>query len=238
MNTPQVPSIFNNQASEMQAEIQRGFISRVYAWMTFGLILTAAAAFVTVSIPELLMAIVTNRILFFGLVIGELVLVMVLSGAINRFPPAVAGLLFAGYAVLNGITISILMLIYTEASIAITFGVTACTFGIMTLFGFTTQRDLTKMGSLLIMALIGIVLASVVNIFLNNPAIYWITTYVGVLIFIGLIAYDTQKLKRMSLTLGEDGQIAQKASIMGALALYLDFINLFLLLLRIMGRRK
>jgi FtsH-binding integral membrane protein len=238
MNTPQIPSIYNNQAAEMQAEIQRGFIARVYAWMTFGLILTAAAAFVTVSIPEVMMAIVTNRFLFFGLVIGELVLVMVLSGAINRFPPSVAGLLFAGYAVLNGITISILMLIYTESSIAITFGVTACTFGIMTLFGYTTQRDLTKLGNLLIMALIGMVLASVVNIFLNNPAIYWITTYVGVLIFIGLVAYDTQKLKKMSLALSDDGQMVQKASIMGALALYLDFINLFLLLLRIMGRRK
>jgi FtsH-binding integral membrane protein len=231
MNTPQIPSIFNQQATEMQAEIQRGFIARVYAWMALGLI-------VTVSIPEVMMAIVSNRILFFGLIIGELVLVMVLSGAINRFPPAIAGLLFSAYAVLNGITISIIMLIYTESSIAITFGVTACTFGIMTLFGFTTQRDLTKMGSLLIMALIGMVLASVVNIFLNNPAIYWITTYVGVLIFIGLVAYDTQKLKKMSLALSDDGQMVQKASIMGALALYLDFINLFLLLLRIMGRRK
>jgi FtsH-binding integral membrane protein len=238
MNTPQIPSIYNNQTAEMQAEIQRGFITRVYAWMTFGLILTAAAALVTVSIPEVLNAIVTNRTLFFGLVIGELVLVMVLSGAINRFPPAVAGLLFAGYALLNGVTISFIVLIYTESSIAITFGVAACTFGIMTLFGFTTQRDLTKMGSLLIMALIGIVLASLLNMFLNNSAIYWITTYVGDLIFIGLIAYDTQKLKRMSLALDEDGQMAQKASIMGALALYLDFINLFLMLLRIMGRRK
>ena len=238
MNMQQLPSIYNNQTTEMQAEIQRGFITRVYAWMTFGLFITAAAALFTVSVPELINAIVGNRILFFGLMIGELALVLVLSGAINRFPPAVAGLLFMAYAALNGITISIIMLIYTESSIAITFGITACTFGIMTLFGYTTQRDLTKMGSLLIMALIGMVLASVLNIFLNNPAIYWITTYVGVLIFIGLVAYDTQKLKRMSLALGEDGQLVQKASILGALALYLDFINLFLLLLRITGRRK
>jgi FtsH-binding integral membrane protein len=238
MNIQEIPSIYNNQATEMQAEIQRGFITRVYAWMTLGLIITAAAAFVTLVVPGMLRAIVTNRFLFIGLIVGELAFVFVLSAAVNRLPAFLAGLLFSGYAVLNGITLSILVLIYTEASIAITFGVTACTFGIMTLFGYTTQRDLTKMGSLLFMALIGLVLASVANLFLNSPAIYWIVTYVGVLIFIGLIAYDTQKLKRMALMLGDDGQVVQKASIVGALALYLDFINLFLMLLRILGRRK
>ena len=122
-------------------------------------------------------------------------------------------------------------------SIALTFGITACTFGMMTLFGYTTKRDLTKMGSLLIMALFGFILASVVNIFLQNDAIYWVITFIGILIFIGLIAYDTQKIKRMALQVSENG-LAQKASILGALALYLDFINLFLLLLRLFGRRR
>ncbi len=238
MNTSQIPSAFNLQSSEMQAEIQRGFIARVYAWMTLGLVVTAASAFLTLSIPGVLEALFSNRYIFIGLLISELAVVIVLSAAISRFPPAIAALLFTGYAVLNGVTLSLLVLVYTSSSIAITFGVTACTFGIMSLFGFTTQRDLTKLGSLLIMALIGMVLASLVNLFLNNSAVYWIVTYVGILIFVGLIAYDTQKLKRMSLALGDNGELTQKASIMGALALYLDFINLFLLLLRLLGRRR
>jgi FtsH-binding integral membrane protein len=162
----------------------------------------------------------------------------VLSWATSRVSSLVASLLFAGYAVLNGLTLSIIFLIYTESSIAITFGVTACTFGIMTLFGYTTQRDLTKMGSLLIMGLIGVILASLVNLFFQSSAIYWIVTYLGILVFVGLVAYDTQKLKRMSLVVGEEGQVMQKASIIGALMLYLDFINLFLLMLRLMGGRR
>jgi uncharacterized protein len=238
MNNPQLPLTYNNQSTDLQAEIQHSFIMRVYGWMAFGLIITAMAALMTLSIPGLLMAIVSNTFVFLGLVISELVVVVVLSRAINRFSPAVAGLVFTGYAILNGITLSILMLVYTDTSVALTFGITACTFGIMTLFGYTTHRDLTKMGSLLIMALFGLILASLANLFFNNSAIYWIVTYVGVLIFIGLIAYDTQKLKRMALGLGSDGQMMQKASILGALSLYLDFINLFLMLLRIFGRRR
>ncbi len=186
----------------------------------------------------MLMTILSGQYTFLLLLGAELVLVVVLSAAVAKLSPAIAGLLFFGYAVLNGVTLSILLMLYTRSSIAITFGITACTFGIMTLFGYTTQRDLTRLGSLLIMALIGMVIASVVNLFFMNPAVYWITTYVGILIFIGLVAYDTQKFKQMSLGLGEDGQTAQKASILGALRLYLDFINLFLLLLRILGRRK
>jgi uncharacterized protein len=237
LNYQQIPSAYNLQASEETAEIQRSFITRVYAWMTFGLLITAASALVTVSTP-LINVIVSNQIFFFGLLIGELVLVVVLSAAVAKMNPFVAGLLFAGYAGLNGVTLAVLLLVYTSQSIGVTFGITAATFGIMTLWGYTTHRDLTRMGSLLIMALIGMVLASVVNIFLRNSAIYWITTYVGILIFIGLVAYDTQRLKRMSLAVSQDGELVQKASIVGALALYLDFINLFLLLLRLLGRRK
>jgi uncharacterized protein len=237
LNYQQIPSAYNLPASEETAEIQRSFITRVYAWMTFGLFITAAAALVTISTP-LINAVVSNQFLFFGLLIGELVLVVVLSAAVSKLNPFAAGLLFAGYAGLNGVTLAVLLLVYTSQSIAITFGVTAAMFGIMTLWGYTTHRDLTRLGSLLIMALIGMVLASIVNIFLRNSAIYWITTFIGILIFIGLIAYDTQKLKRMSLAVSQDGELVQKASIVGALALYLDFINLFLLLLRLLGRRK
>jgi FtsH-binding integral membrane protein len=238
MNKWQSPSVYNNQAVEQQAEIQRGFIVRVYGWMTVGLIVTTVAALWTIYTPGLLHTIVTTPILFFGLLMAELVLVIVLTAAVNRMTPAIAGLTFVGYATLVGVTFSILMVVYTASSIASTFGITACTFGIMTLFGYTTHRDLTKLGNLLIMALIGLVIAMLVNIFLNNPAIYWVTTFVGILIFIGLVAYDTQKLKQMSLAVSQDGQVAAKASIIGALSLYLDFINLFLLLLRIFGRRR
>ena len=218
--------------------IQRSFIARVYAWMALGLFITTTAALTTLSIPGLLLSIVTNQVLFFGLLFGELMLVIALSAAISRLSPAVAGLAFVAYAALNGVTLSILMLVYTGASIASTFGIAACTFGMMTLFGYTTRRDLTKAGSLLIMALLGLVLASLLNLFLQNEAIYWISTFVGILIFIGLIAYDTQKLKNMSLVVSADGAVVQKASILGALSLYLDFINLLLLLLRIFGRRR
>ena len=221
-----------------QEDIQRGFIIRVYVWMALGLAITTAAALITLTIPGLLMLIMTKPGVFIGLLIGDIVLVMILSAGINRLSPAVAGLCFVVYATLNGVTFSYLMLVYTGASIAETFGIAACTFGIMSLFGYTTRRDLTKAGSLLIMALLGLVLASLVNLFFQNEAIYWITTYAGILIFIGLIAYDTQKLKNMSLVMGVDGTVSQKATILGALTLYLDFINLFLLLLRIFGRRK
>jgi FtsH-binding integral membrane protein len=238
MSTIENPPVYNAQEIERREEIQRGFITRVYGWMTIGLLITAAAALLTISIPGLKAAIVSSPFVFFGLLIGELAVVFALSLAANRVSPLVAGILFTGYAVLNGVTLSILFLVYTQSSIALTFGVTACTFGILTLFGYTTHRDLTRLGSLLIMGLIGLILASLVNLFLNNSAVYWITTYIGILIFVGLVAYDTQRLKNMSLALDEDGRQTQNTSIVGALVLYLDFINLFLLLLRVLGQRR
>jgi uncharacterized protein len=236
-SSPYSSSPTTQNAFEIE-DIQRRFIVQVYAWMTFGLVVTAAAAYLTLTIPGVLAALFSNQFIFFGLLIAELVLVGLLSGLVNRLSPAVAAMLFVGYAVLNGVTLSIVMLVYTATSVATVFGITACTFGIMSLWGYTTHRDLTKMGNLLIMALFGMVIASIVNIFLANSALYWIVTYVGVLIFIGLIAYDTQKLKAMSVAVSADGQMASKASIVGALRLYLDFINLFLLLLRILGGRR
>jgi FtsH-binding integral membrane protein len=238
MNNPQMPGIYNLQSAEVQAETQRGFITRVYGWMTFGLAVTTVIALATFSVPGLMKAIFSNTFVYLGLIVGELVLVIVLSAAINRLSPLAASLLFTVYAAVNGLTLSVVLLAYTGASVASTFGITACTFGVMTLFGYTTQRDLTKMGSLLIMALFGFIIASVVNIFLQSSAIYWIITFVGVIIFVGLIAYDTQKLKRMSLALENGSDQMHRMSIIGALALYLDFINLFLMLLRLLGRRR
>jgi FtsH-binding integral membrane protein len=238
MNNSQMPGIYNVQSAETQSEIQRGFITRVYGWMTFGLVVTTVIALATMSIPGLMKALVSNSFLFFGLIIGELALVIGLSAAINRLNSVTAGMLFTVYAALNGVTLSLVLLAYTGASVASTFGITAATFGIMTLFGYTTQRDLTKMGSLLMMALLGLIVASVVNIFLQSSPIYWLITFAGVLIFVGLTAYDTQKLKNMALGMEEGSEQMSKASIIGALRLYLDFINLFLMLLRLTGRRR
>jgi uncharacterized protein len=238
MNTPSVPEIYNLQELQEREEIQRRFMLRVFAWMTFGLFCTAAAALFTASTPALVTAIYSTPFALVGLLIAEFAVVIVLSAAINRLSPVLAGSLFMLYSILTGVTFSIFFMIFTASSIAVTFGITACTFGIMALYGYTTQRDLSSLGSFLIMGLIGMVLASLANLFLRSPFLYWMVTYAGILIFVGLIAYDTQKLRKMSLALDEHGQVTQKASILGALNLYLDFINLFLLLLRILGRQK
>ncbi len=214
------------------------FIRRVYNWMGLGLALTAFVALYTTSNHYLINLIFGNQLVFFGLIIGELALVIVLSAAINRLQASTATLLFFLYAGLNGLTLSVIFLAYTRASITSTFFVTAGTFAVTSLYGYTTQRDLTSWGSFFFMGLIGIIIASVVNIFLNSPMIYWLVTYAGVLIFVGLTAYDTQKLKQMALTGFADEETARKSAVMGALALYLDFINLFLMLLRILGARR
>jgi len=165
-------------------------------------------------------------------------LVLILSAAISRMQSSTGILLFFLYSALNGLTLSVIFLAYTRASIANTFFVTAGTFGAMSFYGYTTQRDLTSWGSFLFMGLIGIILASVVNIFLRNEMVYWVVTYAGVLIFVGLTAYDTQKLKAMAMAGFADEETERKTAVLGALTLYLDFINLFLMLLRIMGSRR
>jgi hypothetical protein len=217
--------------------VQGEFIRRVYNWMGLGLAITALVAMYTASNQSLLALIFSNSLVFFGLIIGELALVFILSAAINRLQASTATLMFVLYSALNGLTLSVIFLVYTRASIASTFLVTAGTFGVMSLYGYTTQRDLTSWGSFLFMGLIGIILASLVNIFFNIQTIYWVVTYAGILIFVGLTAYDTQKLKNMALTGFADEETERKGAVMGALALYLDFINLFLMLLRLFGRR-
>lgn len=213
---------------------QNTLIRQVYAWMGAGLLVTALLALVTVSTPTLLKVVLGNKLLFYGLMIGELALVFTISGAINRLSAAVATLLFIAYSALNGVTLSIIFLVYTADSIAATFVVTAAMFGAMSVYGYMTRRDLTSWGSFLFMGLIGIVIASVVNIFVGNSAVSWIISALGVIVFTGLTAYDTWKIKAMA----AGGAEGRKPAILGALTLYLDFINLFLMLLRLGGDRR
>jgi FtsH-binding integral membrane protein len=220
------------------AAVPGEFIRRVYNWMGLGLALTAFVALYTASNHYLVSLIFNNSLIFFGLIIGELALVLILSAAIGRMQSSTGMMLFFLYSALNGLTLSVIFLAYTRASIANTFFVTAGTFGVMSFYGYTTQRDLTSWGSFLFMGLIGIILASVVNLFLHSEAVYWVVTYVGVLVFVGLTAYDTQKLKEIAAAGFADEEEGRKVAVLGALTLYLDFINLFLMLLRIMGSRR
>ena len=213
---------------------QNTLLRQVYGWMALGLALTAVTALTTVSSEELLRAIVGNKPVFYGLMIGELALVFTLSGAIERLSPAVATLLFLGYSLLNGVTLSVIFLVYTADSIAATFGVTAATFGAMSIYGAVTKKDLTSWGSFLFMGLVGVVIASLVNIFLQSDGVSWVLSAVGVIVFTGLTAYDSWKIKALAAA----GSAGRKPAILGALTLYLDFINLFLMLLRFMGGRR
>ena len=211
------------------------FLAKVFNWMAIGLGLTGMIAFFTAQ-SGLAMSIVRGPV-FFILILAELGLVFYLSARIDKLQPGTATGLFVGYSVLNGLTLSTIFLAYTKASIGGTFLITAGMFGAMSVYGLVTKRDLSGMGSFMFMGLIGIILASIVNIFLHSSTLYWSISVIGVLVFVGLTAWDVQKIKRI----GEQGIMQQgeaairKGAIIGALALYLDFINLFLMLLRIFG---
>ncbi len=217
---------------------QRSFITRVYGWMALALATTAFVAMTIASDESLITAVMQNRLLFFGLVIAQLVLVGWLVVRVEKMSVGLATAVFFGYAALTGVTFSILFAIYTSESIASTFFITGGTFGVMSAYGYFTKRDLTSIRNLLFMGLIGVIIASVVNIFLHSPAVYWAVTFIGILVFVGLVAYDTQMIKRMSLAGNTESDTGRKQSIIGALRLYLDFINLFILLLRIFGQRR
>ncbi|ORJ57411.1 Bax inhibitor-1/YccA family protein [Geothermobacter hydrogeniphilus] len=214
------------------------FLPTVYAWMTAGLALTALAAMVTLSSEELLKLIFGNRMVFYALIFGELGLVIALSAAINRISSTTATLMFLFYSALSGVTFASIFLVYTSSSIASTFFIASGTFAAMSIYGYTTRRDLTGWGSFFFMGLIGVLIASVVNIFLQSTMIYWLVSYIGVFVFVGLTAYDTQKIKQIGEAGFANEEGRKKAAIIGALRLYLDFINLFLMLLRIMGNRR
>jgi FtsH-binding integral membrane protein len=214
-------------------------LRRVYAWMAVGLFMTATtAAFVSNS--PLFQVFTGQPLIFLGLMIAELGLVIGLSWGINRLSPGLAALLFLAYAVLNGLTFSVLFVVYTLGSVTGTFVATAALFGAMSIIGYTAKMDLSRMGSFLFMGLIGLIIAMLVNMFWANSVLGSIVTFVGVLLFFGLTVYDTQRIKRMTVTALQQGNedVQARMGILGALALYLDFINLFLFLLRLGGRRR
>jgi FtsH-binding integral membrane protein len=213
------------------------FIRSTYNWMALGLALTGFVAYYIANSPQLLQIIFGNRLIFFGLIIGELALVFTISARINKMRASTATGLFLFYAALNGATLSAIFLLYTKSSIASTFFICAGTFVATSIYGMTTKRDLTGLGNFLFMGLIGLIIATVVNIFLKSPAVATIVSYIGVLVFVGLTAYDTQHLKNMAMTqpAGLDAGVIRKGAILGALKLYLDFINMFIFMLYIFG---
>ena len=228
-------------SAERQWAVSEAFpvlMRKVYVWMTLALVITGLTSYGVATSPGILQAIYTNQILFWGLIIAEFVLVFSVSAAINKISLSVATLMFVLYSVVNGALLSYIFLIYTASSIATVFFITAGTFAVMAFIGYTTKTDLTSMGKILMMALIGLIIATVVNLFVKSSDFTLILSYVGVLIFVGLTAYDSQKIKQMLMQAPDASEAAQKVALLGALSLYLDFINLFIYLLRIFGRRE
>ena len=213
------------------------YVRSVYNWMCIGLALTGFIALYVSSSETMMRLVFGNRILFFVLIIAELAIVFSIGGMVNRMSAGTATALFVIYSALNGVTLSFIFLVYTKASIVSTFFICSATFLACSIYGWTTKKDLTSLGGFLVMGLIGIIIASLVNMFIHSSAMSKIISYIGVIVFVGLTAYDTQKIKNMALTqpAGVDGAVVRKGAILGALSLYLDFINLFLMLLRIMG---
>ncbi len=213
-------------------------IRKVYTWMAMALVITGITAYGVAISPNIINLIFSSRIVFFGLIIAELAMVMLLTARLHKLSLTAATLMFVGYSVLNGVTLSCIFLVYTMSSIASTFFICAATFGVMSAYGAMTKTDLSSMGKLLLMAFIGLLIATVVNAFIGNSLLDLILSYVGVLIFVGLTAWDTQKIKMMLANADYMDESAQKQALVGALSLYLDFVNLFLYLLRIFGGRR
>jgi FtsH-binding integral membrane protein len=218
--------------------VEADFMQKVYLWMTFALTLTGFVAYRTTQSEFLLELIFSSSFGFIGLILVELALVFWISSGIQRMSSNMAIGLFLLYSVLNGMTLSVLLIAYTGASVASTFFITAGMFGAMSVYGYTTKQDLSSWGNLLFMALIGLILASVVNIYLQSSGLYWLINYIGVLVFVGLTAYDTQKIKQIAAQVIVESEEGRKVAILGALTLYLDFINMFIFMLRILGNRR
>ena len=230
---------FQNQVIQSVNTAYRTLMGKVYLWMTLALAVTGLTSLYVASSPGLVQSIFASRGTFWLLVIAELALVFILSARIMKMSFSTAGIMFALYSVLNGVTMSFIFIAYTSTSIATAFFVTAGMFAAMSFIGFVTKKDLSSFGSFFTMALIGLIIASVVNIFLNSSVMYWIITYVGVLLFVGFTAYDTQKIKQMLIEYGDEvNDSTQKLALIGSLSLYLDFINLFLYILRLFGNNK
>ncbi len=218
---------------------ENALLRAVYNWMVVGLGISGLTAYFTANSPAVLNLIFGNSFTMILLIVAELGMVYAISGGVRNLRASTATTLFMLFSFVNGLTLSAVLLAYTYESIATTFLVTAGTFGATSLFGYVTKKDLSSMGNFLFMALIGLIIASVVNMFLSSSTMGWIITYVGILIFVGLTAYDTQKIKRLNATVSPaDGESYGRLALIGALMLYLDFVNLFLLLLRVMGGRR
>ena len=239
MESSYTKSYYNNSRALDRPTAFAMLMRKVYTWMALALAVTGLTAYYCAYNTNLVYQIASNPIFFWGLMIAEFVAVMYLTARIERMAFSTAGLIFLLYSVLNGVTFSVIFLAYTMQSIASTFFITAGTFGAMSLIGYFTKKDLSGFGRFLMMSLIGLLIATVVNLFLQSTTLMWICTYVGVLIFSGLTVYDTQKIKNMFLMHGaEMNESTMKLALMGSLTLYLDFINLFIYLLRIFGDRK
>lgn len=230
-----------NLPADQQLAMSEAFpvlMRKVYVWMSLALLITGMTAYYVATSPTILTAILTNQILFWGLIIAELVLVFTVSAAINRLSLTTATLLFLLYSVINGATMSFIFLLYTMSSIATVFFIAAGTFATMAVIGYTTKKDLSSMGKFLFMGLIGIIIATLVNLFIKSNGLTMILSYAGVVVFVGLTAWDSQKIKQMLMQANDVDEGTQKIALLGALSLYLDFINLFIYLLQILGKRR
>ena len=226
-----------------EAEMTQTFVAamqKVYTWMALGLLTTAISAVAVFLIPPLARFIFGSRFVFYGLLIGELVLVIAASRVAMKVSAEKGLALFFVYAFVNGLTLSFIFLVYDLGTIWLAFGSTAVLFGIMSVVGYTTKEDLSGWGGFLMMGLVGLIVASIANMFFANSALDWIVTYAGILIFLGLTVYDTNRIKKLTYTALATGQtdVAARMGVIGALHLYLDFINLFLYILRLVGRRR
>ncbi len=214
------------------------YITKVFGWMSAALVVTGLVAMYTASNLPLANFIFGHPLLFIVMLFLEFIMVAYLVIAIEKMSVTTGRLTFLAYSALNGLTLASVFLVFTTESLAMTFYITAGTFALMSFYGFTTKKDLTSIGNLCIMSLLGIIMATFINMFLNNSIVNLVTAYIGVLVFVGLIAYDTQKIKKLNIIGNEETDEDKKEAIIGALTLYLDFINLFLMLLRIFGKRR
>jgi len=235
-NTMRTETVVKTRAEVLVSD----YVRSVYNWMGIGLALTGFVAYYVSTSESVLRLVFGNPLLLMVLIVAELGLVFSIAGMVNRMSAGTATALFVIYSGLNGVTLSSIFLVYVQASIVSTFFISAATFMACSLYGWTTKKDLTSLGGFMMMGLIGIVIASLVNLFLQSSSVSAIISYIGVFVFIGLTAYDTQKIKNMAMTqpANLDGAVIRKGAILGALSLYLDFINLFLMLLSIFGQRR
>ena len=233
-----IPAGLSPQELAEAEEEQQRFIVKVYGWMCLALVTTGVVAMAAMATPALMESLTGNTYVLWGLIITELILVATLASLVAKMSVPVATTVFLGYAALTGVTFSVVFLAFTSESIVSALYITAGTFGTMSLYGYVTKRDLTSIGQLCIMGLIGLIIASVTDLWYGSDKVYWVTTYGGILVFIGLTAYDTQKVKRANIIGNEGSDEDSREAIIGALVLYLDFVNLFLRILRATGRSR